>query len=350
MIIQCPSCAATYDLPDASVNSGRKVRCAVCKTMWVVKPTEAATATMLAAEPLAAEPFAALPPIPASLEDRFEADDLRLAGLSEAANQFAGMEDRSASQSAPALRFSLQIKDDELAPHLKAEATTDEDLTARAETEPDNSQDDVDALFDTPSAAEFGAVEAEDAALSAAVQDKDAAGDAALGANLAAKARRGRARMSEAKAPRRTLPLAAAAAIAIFAALASTLFYRDSVVNAMPQSARLFSALGMPVNLRGVEIRNVESKIIVEQGVQQLVVEGELVNVQKSETKLSRLRFAIRSEKGQEIYSWKATAEKPALELGETLRFRRRLASPPDGAAVVVVRFETRGDMVAGVQ
>ena len=89
---------------------------------------------------------------------------------------------------------------------------------------------------------------------------------------------------------------------------------------------------------------------MTEQGIAQLVVEGEIVNLAKTETKLSRLRLAIRSEKGQEIYSWKAAVDKPALEPGETLKFKRRLASPPDGSSDVVVRFETRGDMIAGVQ
>lgn len=347
MIIQCPSCAATYDLPETSVRAGRKVRCAACKTMWTVEamdmPAEAPAATL---PPLPeATP---LPPIPASLEERFEADDLRLAGISQTDdNSAAGL----AAEPSQPLKFSLQTDDDELHPHLKSEATTDDDLTAQVEAEPDNSQDDVDALFDTPSVAEFGDGEAE-AASPAVTGAAESDAEPSLGSNLAAKARRGRARMTEAKvkAKGRKLPLAAAAAVAIFGGLASTTLYRESVVNAMPQSARLYSALGMPVNLRGVEIRNVSSSIVVEQGVQQLVVEGELVNLHKSETKLSRLRFAVRSEKGQEIYSWKATAEKPALEPGETLKFRRRLASPPDGAADVVVRFETRGDMVAGVQ
>ena len=38
MRIVCPSCAATYDVPDAAVTPGRVVRCARCGTEWAPQP------------------------------------------------------------------------------------------------------------------------------------------------------------------------------------------------------------------------------------------------------------------------------------------------------------------------
>jgi predicted Zn finger-like uncharacterized protein len=40
MLIPCPSCGATYDVPDYRLRPGRRVRCAQCATDWV--PLEAA--------------------------------------------------------------------------------------------------------------------------------------------------------------------------------------------------------------------------------------------------------------------------------------------------------------------
>ena len=345
MLIQCPSCAATYDLPESSIgNAGRKVRCAACKTTWHAEARTAAEQTPMAAE---AEPARA---------DIFKADDLRLAGLADGP---AAAEDLPEGESLPEIEpesvpkgttFSLTTDDDEIAPHLKAEATTDDDLTAATDDTPDNSQDDIDSLFDGPSVSDLsvaGAYDADEAGTIKAPMEQEAVDDAA--ASLPP--RRDRKRMSEPKAKvRRPFPLALAASFVLMAAVGASTLYRQSVVAAMPQTAHLFAMAGMPVNLRGVEIRNVSSRIMTDQGTQQLVVEGEIVNILATEAKLSRLRFAVRSEKGQEIYSWKAPADKPALEPGESLKFRRKLASPPNGAADVVVRFETRGDMVAGVQ
>lgn len=35
MLILCPSCGATYEVPDSRMRPGRRVRCAQCRTDWV---------------------------------------------------------------------------------------------------------------------------------------------------------------------------------------------------------------------------------------------------------------------------------------------------------------------------
>ena len=325
MLIECPSCAATYELPESSITPpGRRVRCAACKTMWLVEPlipvAESAKST---------------------IEERFAVDDLRLAGLDTEpeAREFPS---EAASEMEP-VGESLAASE-RLAARLRTEATMIDDPAIGVETDPENSQDDVDALFSTPSLSDFNGTEVETA--------EEDASKAEAPILSAAAPRKSRARMGSgvAKKPARRLSLAAAASIAIVLGLGLSVLYRAPVVAAVPQMAKIFAAIGLPVNLRGVEIRDVVSKVVVEQGTPQLIVEGEIVNIAKTEAKLSRLRFAVRSEKGQEIYSWKAAVDKPALEPGEHLKFRRRLVSPPDGSADVLVRFETRGDMIAGVQ
>lgn len=339
MLIECPSCAATYDLPEGSIAPpGRKVRCTVCKTMWLVEPPQAeAGAPSPRDEPAPVQDKAPAPEL--SIDERFAADDLRLAGLKEEASvapETPAIEPASVNEPLPA--------------RLRTEATLFDDPAIVADSEPDNSQDDIDALFSTPSLADFNGPSAD---VSAEADDANAGNvEPDTAAPLVSSARKSRARMGNRpqRAPRQRISIAAAAAVALFLGLGMSVLYRAPVVAAVPQTARIFSAIGLPVNLRGVEIRNVTSRIVMEQGAPQLIVEGEIVNVTKSEAKLSRLRFAVRSEKGQEIYSWKATVDKPALAPEESLKFRRRLASPPDGASDVLVRFETRGDMIAGVQ
>ena len=65
---------------------------------------------------------------------------------------------------------------------------------------------------------------------------------------------------------------------------------------------------------------------------------------------MPRLRFAVRNQGGQEIYSWTALPARNVLLAGETLPFRSRLASPPREGQQVLVRFFNRRDLVAGIQ
>jgi predicted Zn finger-like uncharacterized protein len=125
---------------------------------------------------------------------------------------------------------------------------------------------------------------------------------------------------------------------------------RARVVEAVPQSAPLFAALGLPVNLRGVAIQNVASRLIEDNGASILVVDGDLKNITANTIDVPRLRFAIRDPKGQEIYTWSAQPDRTKLQPGETLNFRRRLASPPAESRDVSVRFITRADITSGIK
>jgi hypothetical protein len=79
-------------------------------------------------------------------------------------------------------------------------------------------------------------------------------------------------------------------------------------------------------------------------------VEGNIVSVASKAVEVPRLRFAMRSEAGNEVYAWTAMPSREVLGPGETLPFRSRLASPPGEGRDVMVRFFTRLDAVAGLR
>jgi len=114
---------------------------------------------------------------------------------------------------------------------------------------------------------------------------------------------------------------------------------RNEVVRYLPQTASLFAAIGLPVNLRSLSFEDVKITKEERDGVPVLMVEGNIVSVTKRPVEVPRLRFAIRNTSGQEIYAWTAAPPRSILEPGEKLEFRSRLASPPAEAADVMVRF-----------
>jgi hypothetical protein len=104
------------------------------------------------------------------------------------------------------------------------------------------------------------------------------------------------------------------------------------------------------VNLRGIDIRDVKSRMVEDNGVSVLVIDGNLVSLAKARVNVPRLRFAVIGEKGQELYVWSAQADKPQLQPGEAMTFRRRLAAPPSDGKDVSVRFLSASDITAGLK
>ncbi len=123
--------------------------------------------------------------------------------------------------------------------------------------------------------------------------------------------------------------------------------WRADVVRLMPQTASLFAAIGLPVNLRGLVFTNVTTGRETHEGVEVLVVEGDIVNNTTRAVEVPRLRFAVHNPMGHELYSWTALPNRNALRPGELLPFSTRLASPPRDSDRVEVRFFNRRDLVA---
>ncbi len=123
---------------------------------------------------------------------------------------------------------------------------------------------------------------------------------------------------------------------------------RGEVVRYFPQTASFFSVIGLPVNLRNLAFEDVKITKETHDGINVLVVEGNIVSKTNHATEVPRLRFAARNTSGQEVYVWTALPSRSVLGPGETLPFRSRLASPPGDATDVLVRFFNSQDALSG--
>jgi predicted Zn finger-like uncharacterized protein len=123
--------------------------------------------------------------------------------------------------------------------------------------------------------------------------------------------------------------------------------WRSNVVRWLPQTASLYAAIGLPVNLRGLVFANVTTERETHDGVEVLLVQGSIVNDFKRAVEVPRLRFSVRYHGGYEVYSWTALPNRNVLLPGESLSFSSRLASPPREGDRVEVRFFNRRDLSA---
>jgi predicted Zn finger-like uncharacterized protein len=145
-------------------------------------------------------------------------------------------------------------------------------------------------------------------------------------------------------ARRLAAPLAAAGVLAGSMILIGE---REAIVAAAPLASGAYSAIGLPVNLRGLAIEDVRARLEQSGGKATLVVEGSIANLRQMETAAPPLRIALRGADARELYVWTTRAPKDKLAAHERAHFAARLAAPPEGAKDALVKFVSPGDKIA---
>lgn len=113
---------------------------------------------------------------------------------------------------------------------------------------------------------------------------------------------------------------------------------RQVMVRQFPDLASFYAAFGVEVNLYGLEFENVRTVRRPEDGMAVLIVEGSVRNISNSAKTIPRLHFIL-SGRNREVYTWQDDASYHPLPAGESVQFRTVLASPPDVADELHVRF-----------
>jgi predicted Zn finger-like uncharacterized protein len=300
MQIACPHCQTTYQVEPSAVGpTGRSVRCARCRTVWFAANTEA---------------------------------------LSEIA----------ASHRAEMAQFTAG-PDSDLAvdwPEPAAESTIDEpkDVGFVHDAPPitgDSGAADLEAGSDAP--------RIESPAL-APLEHEPAADAPALAEDIETVAARRALEQDRSHRFRLLLPGLPTLILGLVLINVALIGWRAEIVRLVPQTASLYAAIGLGVNLRGLVLADVTSETQTAEGVPVLLVQGRIVSTTNRVVEVPRLRFAVRNASGNEIYSWTALPGRSLLSPGETLAFQSRLASPPPEAHDVQVRFFNRRDLGIGMQ
>jgi predicted Zn finger-like uncharacterized protein len=321
MLIICPNCATSYSIDQGSLGpSGRTVRCARCKTSWFAdaKPAQQADVSAFVDRVIAeaeAQPNSPSNEIPAKAV-RPEAPSPVVAKSTpppEPPTPQAAQDILPPAESSPPIDGNLDIRPGEetvpvtespsLVPLIEQEPLP-EPATETAETD----QDDIETF--------------------AARRER---------LQSSRKLKQNRSRWT-------------AIILVLVAINVAVIGARDEVVRFLPQTASLFSMIGLPVNLRHLAFEDVKVSRETTEGVAVLLIEGNIVSKSAGATEVPRLRFAARNAKGQELYTWTALPSRSILGPGEILRFHSRLASPPKDASDVMVRFFNSHDKIGAVK
>ena len=114
---------------------------------------------------------------------------------------------------------------------------------------------------------------------------------------------------------------------------------RAQIVRLAPATAPVYSALGLGVNLRHMDIDHVVSRLADEDGRQILIVEGDIRNL--ALRRAPRRACGLPCSMPAAAKSITGTPPRPrrGWPAGETAQFRARLAAPPKDGRDVRVRF-----------
>jgi len=318
MLIVCPNCATSYTVAAPALGPrGRTVRCVRCRTQWfAAPPSEHAVSAYV--------------------------DDV----IAEAEQQQTAVSRPETGERLPQAPNLSPVPPPGAAPPSEQDAARIAAALNQVSIIEPMSADDL-AQIDPPGAATYPA-EIGDAPPIVPPAEPIAASEPDhedIEHFAARHARRQLARRKRERAMRIPALLIALALIA-----GAILLWRNDLVRHVPQTASLFSAIGLPVNVRGLVFEGVTVSKETNDGMTVLVVEGKIVSSSSKPADVPRLRFAVRNAAGAEIYSWTAQPPRSVLGPGETVPFRSRLASPPAEGVDVMVRFFNPRDLANGLK
>jgi len=116
--------------------------------------------------------------------------------------------------------------------------------------------------------------------------------------------------------------------------------YRQHIASIWPQSAGVYSSLGLPVNVSGLDFRKVDYRRETEDGQVVLAVSGEIVNTSSRQLPVPQtVRVTLSGADKRELYHWTFKPNITVLAPGGSAPFVTRLASPPSAARNLEVGF-----------
>jgi predicted Zn finger-like uncharacterized protein len=136
-----------------------------------------------------------------------------------------------------------------------------------------------------------------------------------------------------------------AALIAVVLLIAvSAVRYRQDIALIWPQSAGVYSSLGLHVNASGIDFQKVDYHRETEDGQVVLAVSGMIVNAGSRQLPVPQtVRVTLSDVNNHEVYHWTFKPTATVLGPKQSVPFVTRLSSPPAAARHLEVRFAKDG-------
>src|SRR5690606_27672550 len=124
--------------------------------------------------------------------------------------------------------------------------------------------------------------------------------------------------------------------------LAGAYFGRTAIVTHVPALAGLYEAVGLEVNVLGLDFAGVETLRSLRDGREYLTVRATLVGLSPSPVPVPPVLVTLTDSAGAPVYQWSVTPPVATLIAGERVDIETQLAMPPAEAKDVRLTFGER--------
>ena len=306
VVIACPHCGTRYHVPYAAIGAkGRTVACAHCGQSWeahAAKPPRQKDFDELAEE---------------ALDEKMVAEERR-----QLARREASLRADTAAREAKARARAEAVAAAEARAAAKAGVAAPPKDTAPLTEEHQRTLDEIKAAV---------AIKPVAAPLDPAAHKRRQHEFSQRQINLHA-----RLPMARMRRLARWVAL-----VTLLAVVGGGVLLRNSIVQQLPGLAGLYAAVGLEVNVVGLEFEGVRTLKSLQQGAEVLVVDGKVRSVAGHEVILPQVIVTLLGAKGESLYEWSVSPKAAELEPGEVVAFETRLTAPPAAATGVRLTFAT---------
>jgi predicted Zn finger-like uncharacterized protein len=136
---------------------------------------------------------------------------------------------------------------------------------------------------------------------------------------------------------RRTLRLVGLTALALLIGVGFS--FRTDIVRLFPDLAGTYEALGLGVNVVGLEFRDVKTLLALRRGADVMQVDARIYSVAAGRVDIPPVVVTLLNDENAPLYEWSVAPTVPSLAAGEVVDFTTQVTDPPPGATKVRLSF-----------
>jgi hypothetical protein len=129
------------------------------------------------------------------------------------------------------------------------------------------------------------------------------------------------------------------AALALSATAGGAVVFREDVARIWPQSSSAFAAVGLDVNIFGLEFSDLVIERAYDGATPILIVSGAIRNIGGDTKPAPSIRFGLRDGEAKEVFDWVLTMEGKEIVPGATVQFSTTIDNPPPQAVDLEATF-----------
>jgi hypothetical protein len=115
--------------------------------------------------------------------------------------------------------------------------------------------------------------------------------------------------------------------------------FRTDIVRMFPDLAGTYQALGLGVNVVGLEFRDVKTLLSLRRGADVMQVDARIYSVAGNQVGVPQVVVTLLSADNLPLYEWSVTPSAATLEPGQVIDFTTQVTAPPAGAERVRLAF-----------